>query len=306
VGSGFRFGYQLGAADDASPVAVAQRAEELGFDIVLVSDHVGPGLAPMVGLAAMAQATERIRLGTFVLNNDMRNPVQLAWEAATLDRLSNGRFELGLGAGHTPQEYVATGINLQSPQARKARLMESVEVIRRLVDGETVSYHGDHVQVDEAQIDAASQARLPILVGGNGAALLEHAGAHADIVGLQGLGRTRADGHRHQAKWDQSWLTTQVEQVRAGAGARARVADVELNALVQVTQVTEDASAVVARVCERIEGLTAEDAASTPYLLIGTVDEIVAKLLACRERWGITYFVVRELEAFAPVIAALR
>jgi alkanesulfonate monooxygenase SsuD/methylene tetrahydromethanopterin reductase-like flavin-dependent oxidoreductase (luciferase family) len=87
-----------------------------------------------------------------VLNNDMRNPVQLAWEAATLDRLSGGRFELGLGAGHTAQEYGATGVGFDEPRCSKARLMESVEVIRRLVDGELVTYHGEHVHVDEAEI----------------------------------------------------------------------------------------------------------------------------------------------------------
>jgi probable F420-dependent oxidoreductase len=199
VGAQLRFGYQLTEEDEREPVAVARRAEALGFDVVLVSDHVGPGLSPLVALGAMAQATERIRLGTLVLNNDMRNPVQLAWEAVTLDRSSEGRFELGLGAGHTPQEYAATGVRFDDPRHRKARLMESVEVIRRLLDGEIVTYHGEHVHVDEAQIDASAQQHLPILVGGNGAALLGHAGAHADIVGLQGLGRTRPDGHRHAA-----------------------------------------------------------------------------------------------------------
>lgn len=304
MGAGFRFGYQLGEQDERSPVGAARRAEELGFDVVLLSDHVGLGIAPVVALATIAQATERIRLGTLVLNNDMRNPVQLAWEATTLDRLSQGRFELGVGAGHTPQEYRATGIPFEDPRHRKARLMESVEVIRRLVDGQVVTYHGQHVHVEEAQIDASHQERLPILVGGNGAALLGHAGAHADIVGLQGLGRTRPDGHRHAAKWDPSWLTTQLDQVRAGAGQRFD--DLELNALVQVTEVTDDRTAVLGELCRRIEGLTVEQADAIPYLLIGSVEQIVEKLSACRARWGISYFVVRELEAFAPVIAAVR
>lgn len=304
MGSGFRFGYQLSGDDESSPVAVARRAEELGFDVVLVSDHVGPGLSPLVALSAMAQATERIRLGTLVLNSDMRNPVQLAWEAATLDRVSEGRFELGVGAGHTPQEYGATGIRFEDPRHRKARLMESIEVIRRLLDGEVVTYHGEHLHVDEAQIDASRQKHLPILVGGNGAALLGHAGAHADIVGLQGLGRTRPDGHRHAAKWDPFWLTAQIDQVRNGAGNR--FGDLELNALVQVAQITDDRIAVLRQVCERVEGLTVEHADAIPYLLIGTVDEIVEKLSACHARWGISYFVVRELEAFTPVVAAFR
>lgn len=94
-----RFGFQLGSEHESDPVGVAQRAEQLGFDTVLLSDHVGPGISPMVALAAMAQGTTRIRVGTYTLNNDMRNPVQLAWEAATIDHLSGGRLEVGLGAG---------------------------------------------------------------------------------------------------------------------------------------------------------------------------------------------------------------
>jgi probable F420-dependent oxidoreductase len=299
-----RFGYQLSSADESSPVEVAQRAEVAGFDVLLVSDHVGPGVAPMVTLAAIAQATERIRLGTFVLNNDMRNPVQLAWEAASLDRLSGGRFELGLGAGHTSHEYAATSITFDTPAVRKRRLMESVEVIRRLVDGESVTFAGEFFELVDAQIDAAVQARLPILVGGNGTALLEHAGAHADIVGLQGLGRTREDGHRHGVKWTSGWLDEQIEQVRSGAGARFD--QVELNALVQIAEITDDRTAVLAKICERIEGVSLDEALETPYLLVGTVDQIVEKVVRGRERWGITYFVVRTLDEFEPVIRAVR
>lgn len=276
MSAAFRFGYQLSQEDESSPVAVARRAEELGFDVVLVGDHVGSGISPLVALSAIAQATERIRLGTLVLNNEMRNPVQLAWEAATLDRLSQGRFELGVGAGHTRREYGATGVRFEEPRHRKARLMESVEVIRRLLDGELVMYHGEHLHVDEAQIDVSHQKHLPILGGGNGAKLLGHAGAHADIVGLQGLGRTRPDGHRHAVKWDPSWLTTQIDQVRDGAGQRS--GDLELNALVQVAKVTDDRAAVLSEMCERVEGLTVEHADAIPYVLIGTVEEIVEKL----------------------------
>jgi alkanesulfonate monooxygenase SsuD/methylene tetrahydromethanopterin reductase-like flavin-dependent oxidoreductase (luciferase family) len=104
-----------------------------------------------------------------------------------LDRLSNGRFEPGFDAGHTPQEYAATGIQFDAPSVRKARLMESVEVIRRLVDGETVCYDGDHLRVDGAKIDRSHQERLPILSSGNGSSLLEHAGAHAAVLQLDPL-----------------------------------------------------------------------------------------------------------------------
>lgn len=299
-----RFGYQLSAADEARPVEIAQRAEELGLDVLTVGDHVGRGCAPLVTLAAIARETERIRLGTLVLNNDMRNPVQLAWEAATLDRLSNGRFELGVGAGHTPQEYMATGVGLVDASLRKQRLCETVEVLRPLLDGQPVTYHGDFINIDEAQIDAAFQARLPLLVGGNGAMLLEHAAARADIISLQGLGKTSSDGHNHAVKWGSTHLSEQLEQVRRGADGRDSV--VEVNVLVQVTKVTAAANSFLGAVCERIEGLTFEDAMATPYLLVGTIDEIASKVMRCQQELGISYFVVRTLDEFAPVIAALR
>lgn len=285
-------------------MAAAVRAEELGFDIVLAADHVGPGWAPMPTLSAIASVTERIRLGTLVLNNDMRNPVQLAWEVSTIDRISGGRFELGLGAGHTPSEYDATGIERSAPGERKRRLAESVEIIRDLLDGKAVELDGQHYRVDRARIDPSAQQRLPILVGGNGAELLTHAGRHADIVGLQGLGRTREDGHSHEVKWSTRHLDEQIAQVRVGAGVRFD--DIEFNAMVQVVQITPDRESTLAKVVERVDGLTMEDAMATPYLLVGTVEEIVLHLMTCNERWGINYFAVRELDDFEPVLRALR
>ncbi len=298
-----RIGHQLSGRGDESPIDVARRAEELGFDIVLAADHVGPETAPMPMLAAIAAATSTIRLGTLVLNNDMRNPVQLAWEVATIDAISNGRFELGLGAGHTPQEYAATGIERSSAAIRKQRLRDSVELLRALLDGDTVDHAGEHYRIARAQVRRSTQDHLPILVGGNGASLLGHAGAHADIIGLQGLGRTHADGHRHDVDWRRSRLEDQLRQIRDGAGDRYD--DLELNALVQVVQLTDDRDAALAKICERVDGLTMDDAAETPYLLVGTVDEIVDQMVTCNERWGINYFAVRELDEFAPVLAAL-
>jgi probable F420-dependent oxidoreductase len=232
----------------------------------------------------------------------MRNPVQLAWEAVTLDRLAGGRFELGLGAGHTPQEYDHVGQQQERPQVRKARLTESVEILRRLFDGELVDFEGEHYQIRGAQLDRSVQERLPIMIAGNGAALLRHAGAHADIIGLQGLGKTREDGHSHRAKWDPAHLDLQLEQIRAGDSRRSP----EINALVQFAEVTNDRDAKCAEIATRIEGLTLEHASQTPYLLVGTVAEIVDQILGHRERWGITYFGVRTLDQFGPVIAALR
>lgn len=299
----FRFGLQLRASLEGDVLDEARRAEEAGFDVVLVADHVGPhGLSPMPTLAAIAAGTSTIRLGTLVLNGEMRNPVQLAWEASTIDHLSAGRFELGLGAGHTFHEFDECGIEMLPAGGRKQRLMAQVELLRALLDGRSAS--SEVLGAVEAAVVPAVQEHLPILVGGNGDALLRHAGAHADIIGLQGLGRTLEDGHRHEVRWTTEHLDRQLAQVRAGAGER--MSEIELNALVQVVDITDDADAAVASLCERIPALDPASARELPYVLIGTVDEIVAQLRRCRERWGITYFAVRALEEFAPVIAAAR
>ncbi len=285
-------------------VAAGRAAERVGFDVVCVPDHVGPGLyAPLPTLTAVAASTERIRLGTYVLNAAMRNAVQLAWDATTIDHLSGGRFELGLGAGHTPAEFAATGVVRASARVRKSMLARQVEVIRRLLDGETVSGPVGDLDLVDAAVDPSAQPRLPILVGGNGESLLRHAGVHADIVGLQGLGRTLEDGHRHEVSWTAGHLDRQLEQLMADVNEPA--ASPELNALVQVVDITDDAERATARLCENVPGLDPADAAEIPYVLIGTVDEIVAKLRRVRERWGISYFTVRALDEFEPIIAAL-
>lgn len=301
----FRFGHQIrpvGPVEDM--VAEARAAEAAGFDVVTIPDHIGDTMAsPLIVAAAIARETTTIRISTFVLNNEMRNPVQLAWEAATLDRLSGGRFELGIGAGHTPHEFSATGLPLRSAQERKARLAEAVEILRALFDGETVTHQGAHYSVEGATIEPPAQDRLPILVGGNGSALLTHAGAHADIVGLNGLSKTLADGHRHSLNWSPERLDLQVQRVDEGAANRDR--SPELNALVQRVEITDDREAAAATIAENAEGLTVDDALAAPYLFLGTHDEIASQCHAARQRWGISYFVARDIENLAPVIAQL-
>lgn len=296
-----RFGVQISSLDPAELVRLATRAENAGFDVVSLSDHVGDdGPSPLPALGVVAAATRSIRIGTLVLNGDMRNPVQLAWEVSTLDHLSGGRMELGLGAGHTPQEYTATGLAMDPPAVRKARLTETVELVRSLLDGNEVTTIGRYHQVDGARVPRSVQERLPILVGGNGDALLTHAARHADIIGLQGLGVTQPDGHRHTVRWDPSWLDHQVAHIVGSAGDR--LADVELNALVQVVRVTDHREAVLAEICGAMPDLPMEHARVTPYLAVGTPEEIADQFLAARQRWGITYFSVRDVDAFEPVI----
>jgi probable F420-dependent oxidoreductase len=297
-----RFGLLLRADDPARVADEARQAEDLGFDTVLVADHVGSDWSPLLCLARAAEATTTVRLGTFVLNAGLHHPLMLAREVATLDHLSGGRVELGLGAGHTPAEFAAAGVPYAPARDRKARLAEFVEIIRRLLDGETVDQCGDHFTLTSASTNRAAQDRLPILVGGSGPSLLTHAARHAEIVGFTGLGRTLPDGHRHAARFQPETLDDEVALVRQTAGERP----IELNVLVQVVEMTDDRPAAAAAIADRVEDLTVEDALATPFLALGTADEIAEQLRSAEARWGISYFVVREAEAFAPVIARLR
>lgn len=198
----FRFGYQLMAASDADSVRQqATAAEEAGFDVVHGFDHVGDSWPPLALLATAAAATTRVRVGPLVLNNDFHHPVHLAREIAALDHATGGRIELGIGAGHSFTEYAAIGLPFDPPALRKARLAESVEILRRLLDGDEVTFTGEHYHLDGVRTMRAHQERLPILVGVNGRAALAHAAQHADIIGLTMLGRTLEDGQRHEVRW---------------------------------------------------------------------------------------------------------
>ncbi|MEJ7563004.1 MAG: TIGR03621 family F420-dependent LLM class oxidoreductase [Ilumatobacteraceae bacterium] len=301
----FRVGLQLRASDPAEAAEEAQRAEELGFDIVLVADHVGSDHSPLLMLAAAAHATQRVRLGTYVLNCCLHHPVMLARDVVTLDHLSGGRVELGLGAGHTPAEFAATGVPMQPARQRKERLAEFVEIMRTLLDGGTVDHNSDRFDLaGAANVTRSRQERLPILVGGSGEALLSHAGSHADIVGFTGLGTTLADGHHHSVRMSDDVMDAEVAMVRKST--RSDGVEPELNVLVQVVDITDDRATAAKALAGEIEGLTEDDALVTPFLALGTPDEIAEQLRVARERWGINYFVVRDAEGFAPVIARLR
>jgi probable F420-dependent oxidoreductase len=179
---------------------LAAEVEAAGFDGLYVADHPGSTPAPFVALAAAAGATERIQLGTCVLNAGVWNPVALASEAATLDVVSGGRAVLGIGAGHTPDEWTSTGRPYPSPGERVGRMIELVKATEALLRGDPVSRRGDHFTLIHATLSDPRPVRdrIPLLIGGNGTRLLRFAAQHADIVGVTGLGRTLADGHRHE------------------------------------------------------------------------------------------------------------
>lgn len=300
-----RFGYQVVASENAEQLrAGARRAEAAGFDIVHCADHIGTGWAPLAMLLGMAEATTRIRVGSLVLNNDFRHPVQLAREIAAIDALSGGRVELGIGAGHSLPEYKALGVQFDAPGVRKARLAESVEILRGLLRGDEVSYSGQHYRLVAARTMPARQQPLPILVGVNGRAALSHAARHADVIGLTMLGRTHDDGQHHAVRWEPERIDRTVAHIRDAAGPRSDA--LELNALIQAVIITDDRAGAAEMIAERLDGLTAADALVAPFLAIGTPDQIADHLLGVRERWGISYFSVRDIDTFAPVIERIR
>ncbi|MCC7370731.1 MAG: TIGR03621 family F420-dependent LLM class oxidoreductase [Chloroflexi bacterium] len=304
----FRFGVNVRTAASRSAWAdKARKVESLGFSTLLIPDHLTDLMPPLLSLVSAAEATSTLRLGTFVLNNDFRHPVLVAREAAALDLLSDGRLELGLGAGHMQAECYQVGIPFDRAPVRIARLAEAVQVIKTLLAGGTASLGGRHYTIREHQgfPPPVQRPRPPILIGGNGPKLLSVAAREADVVGLTGLGFPRGGSAVDVAGFKAASVDERVAWVRAEAGPR--FAELELNALIQRVIPTDDARGTAAELATHFPALTVDDVLESPYLLIGTVDEMVAALQARRVRWGISYWVTHEpfLDQFAPVVARL-
>jgi probable F420-dependent oxidoreductase len=239
-----------------------------------------------------------------VLNNDFHHPVQLARELASIDHFSSGRLEVGIGAGHAFTEYAAIGLRFDPPAVRKSRMAESAEIMQRLLRGEEVTFRGHHYQLNGVRSLRAKQEHVPFLIGVNGSSALAHASRHADIIALTMLGRTLEDGQHHQVRWGADRLDRTVAFIREQAPERWEKLD--LNALVQRVVITSDRRCAAEEFVRQVSGLSPGDTLTTPFLAIGTHAQIAEHLLYCRERWGISYYSVRDLEAFAPVIAEVR
>jgi probable F420-dependent oxidoreductase len=304
-----RFGVQASPGTSARAwLDLAVRIEDLGFDALYVADHVGVAPSPFSALAAAAVATTTLRLGTYVLNCGVREPLALASDAASVDRLSGGRLVLGLGAGHTPSEWTMSGRAYPSAADRVGRLVEMVDVVAALLRGDVVTHHGRALDLDEAHLSEPRpvQSEIPLLIGGNGSRLLDFAGRRAAIVGLTGLGRTLDDGHRHEVDWRASAVDERIALVNRAAAPRPTAPVID--ALVQHVEVTDDRAGAAARCAERILGASGRDVVAAPYVLVGSVDQIAEEVVAHRERWGITSYVVRAaaIDGIAPVIERLR
>jgi len=302
----FRFGvivYQAKSKDEW--VAKAQRAENLGYSTFLVPDHLEDQLAAVPALVAAAEATSSIRLGSSVFDNDFRHPVMLAKEAATIDLLSSGRFELGIGAGWAHSEYEQAGIPFDAGSIRVSRLEEALHIIKGLFAGEPLNFSGKYYTVTNLEgFPKPIQRPHPLIfVGGGSKRILSIAAREANIVGFGP--RTRADGSGLDVTDATSEATERkVAWVRQAAGERFN--ELELNTIVFTVEVTDQRQQASEQLTQRFQ-MSAQQVLEMPHCLMGTVDQITEDLLYRRKKYGISYVSVFEesMEAFAPVVARL-
>jgi len=307
----FRCFVQDAPGGEAEWTAGAARVEALGFDGLAVADHPGLTASPFVALAAAAPATRSLALGTAVVNTGVREPLDVAADAATLDLVSGGRAFLGVGAGHTPAEWAAVGRSYPSVGERVARCAEVVPLLARLLEGDTVTHSGAHFHLHEARLPFSPPRRVPLVVGANHPTLVRVGAAWADAVELSGLGRTLADGHFHELRWSPA----RVDAVVDGFHRARRARSAELGALVQAVIESDDAEAAAAQFLALVArqhpeaGLpTVAELIAVPYLLVGTIAEITDQLRAARDRWGFSRFTVRAsaIDTMAKVMELVR
>jgi probable F420-dependent oxidoreductase len=310
----FRFGvFGEHARSREALLGTARRAEDAGYSTFLIRDHFieepfGHQLAPLAALTAVAAATTRLRVGSLVLSNDYRHPVMLAKEIATLDVLSNGRAELGLGAGFSKAEYDGAGIPFDPPGVRVDRLEETIHVLKGLFGEGPLTFAGKHYRV--TNLDGfpkpAQRPRPPLLIGAAGKRMLSIAAREADIIGFQ----TVSTAHGTMADDPSSRLAPavaqRVEHVRQVAGGRLREIELSMVATVVFTEQRRQAAEQLVR-DRGWKDISAEQVLEMPSIFIGSLDHIVDEMRARRERYGFSYYVVLDqaMEQVAPIVARL-
>jgi probable F420-dependent oxidoreductase len=287
---------------------LARRAEDLGYSTFFMPDHfVDHPLAPIPGIMAAATATTTLRIGTLVLGNDYKHPVVLANEAATIDLLSDGRLELGVGAGWMTVDYDRGGFPLDPAGVRIERLDESLTVLKGLMADGPFSFVGKHYRIDglDGEPKPVQRPHPPIVVGGGGPKVLAVAAKHAQIVGINANLHAGVGDHPDSIR-SLTAAATDEKLARLRDAAGDRFAELEIQTLTGFVHVTGDRAPVAAGIASAF-GVPEDVALETPAVLVGTEDEIVADLRARRERWQMSYVVVPEesVDVMAPVVARL-
>jgi probable F420-dependent oxidoreductase len=311
----FRFGVHSSAAADGRAWAEkARRIEGAGFSSLLLRDHFDDQLAPITAMAAAATATETLRIGCLVFDNDYRHPLVLAKELATLDVLSGGRVEVGLGAGWMAPDYEQAGIAFDRPGVRVDRFEEAIAVMKGCFGDGAFDHDGEHYRITghDALPKPVQRPHPPFLIGAGGKRLLSIAGREAHIVGLNPRRRSNeewADQNVADATGDAT--TRKVEWVRAAAGDRYD--DIELSVVVPFVIVTDDREGTAAAIAAGLDTSTTEIEATpdtvldSPYVLVGSLDQIADTLHERRERWDISYLVFNDdsVDTVAPLVERL-
>jgi probable F420-dependent oxidoreductase len=303
----FRFGVKFRRAQSGAALAErARRIEAAGYSTLLLSDHFWDVLAPLPTAMAAAAATTTLRVGTNVLGNDFRHPVLLAKEIATIDVLSEGRFELGHGAGWMADDYRAAGMTMDSPGIRIERMAEAIEVMKALWRDGAVAHRGQHYTIDglEGWPKPKQAGGPPILIGGGGRRILGIAARLADIVGINPIAASGV--HDRATNHDATPEATdrKLAWLREAAGDRFGEIEISMNAY--VAEVTDERGAAERILSERFE-LPPQQAVEVPHGWVGPIEKIADDLLAWRERWGVSYWVIQDevADSLTPLVAKL-
>jgi probable F420-dependent oxidoreductase len=307
----FRFLAEAHAIVDGRTLAeTARRVESIGIDVLVIPDHLIEQLAPMPALATAAAATERLRIGTFVLNNDLRHPAVLAQDLASLDVLSGGRLEIGIGAGWNAAEYEAIGLTFDAAPVRSARLQEAVAVLKGCFGDGPFSFAGEHYTIRnfDGHPKPVQRPHPPLLIGGGGRKTLSFAAREADIVGL-------APRILPGVRGDPRSLTIAATEEKIGwvrEAAGDRFDELELNVYPSMSPVivTDHARREAQALAERLRERTGFEVASdelleSPHIFIGSIDGLTEKFQMLRERLGVSSIMVGEVDELAPVVARL-
>ena len=303
----FRFGVQAsGSLTGSAWKELARRVESNGYSTLTMPDHFDDQLAPVPALTAAAAVTDTLRVGALVWDNDYKHPLVLAKELATMDVLSDGRVEIGLGAGWMIADYEQSGMPYDRAGVRIDRFVEGLAVIKGLMGPDPFSFEGQHYRITahNGTPKPIQGPCPPILIGGGGKRLLSIAAREADIVGINATMSAGVIGPQAFDTMTASAVDEKVAIVRDAAGSRW--ADIELNIRAFLVNIADDARAAAEGIAGML-GVTAEQVEETPFALVGPTSKIVDDLLERREHWGFSYVIVgmNDVESFAPVVAAL-
>lgn len=303
----FRFGVMAASAlSSAEWIETAKKAEGLGYSTLVMPDHFAGQLAPIAALSVAAAVTETLRVGTLMFANDFRHPAVLAKEAATLDLLSDGRLEVGVGAGWMTDDYATTGIALDRPGVRIDRMIEAIAVLRGLWSGDPFTYGGEHYSITEMSGTPVpvQPGGPPIAIGGGGQRVLSTAARLADIVGVNPNVGEGTFGGGAVASMSADATEQKLGWIRDAAGDRFD--SIEISILKFFTIVTDDREAMAAKVGGRM-GMDAAAVFASPHMMVGSPEQIADELREQRDRWQGSYVTVQSnvIDAFAPVVAAL-